>query len=91
MMPSVQLQAHFDGRAIQLDEPYPLAVNSRLLVTVLEPEEDNALQAQLSPSLDAHQRLSAILKVSRRCAAAPELDPRGADEIIGYDVNGLPG
>lgn len=32
-------------------------------------------------------RLDAI---ARRCAAAPELDPRSADEIIGYDEHGLP-
>jgi hypothetical protein len=39
-MPSISLRAHFDGCAIQLDEPYPLPPNSRLLVTVLEPAEE---------------------------------------------------
>ncbi len=28
--------------------------------------------------------------IARHCAAAPELDPRSADEIIGYDEHGLP-
>jgi antitoxin VapB len=31
-----------------------------------------------------------ILEIGRRCAALPELDRRTADEIIGYDENGLP-
>ena len=33
------------------------------------------------------RRLTAIAK---ECAALPELDPRSAEEIIGYDENGLP-
>jgi antitoxin VapB len=31
-----------------------------------------------------------ILEIGRRCAALPVLDPRSADEILGYDENGLP-
>ncbi len=31
-----------------------------------------------------------ILVISRRCAALPDLVRRSADEIIGYDENGLP-
>ena len=33
--------------------------------------------------------LTAILEIGRRCAALPDLDPRSADEIIGYDEDGL--
>lgn len=41
-MNAVTLKAHFDGKQICLDEPYELAVNARLLVTVVEgdTEED---------------------------------------------------
>ena len=28
--------------------------------------------------------------IARRCAELPVLDPRPADEILGYDPNGLP-
>jgi antitoxin VapB len=28
--------------------------------------------------------------IGRRCAALPTLDPRPADEILGYDERGLP-
>ncbi|HEY7299133.1 MAG TPA: hypothetical protein VH684_14605 [Xanthobacteraceae bacterium] len=32
-----------------------------------------------------------ILEIGRRCAALPDVDRRTAEEIIGYDENGLPG
>ena len=31
-----------------------------------------------------------IMKISLRCRALPERDPRSADEILGYDERGLP-
>lgn len=31
-----------------------------------------------------------LMALSRRCAALPNLDTRSADEILGYDDNGLP-
>jgi antitoxin VapB len=31
-----------------------------------------------------------IMQIGQRCAALPVHDRRGADEIIGYDDNGLP-
>ncbi len=37
-MTTVALSAHFDGEKIQLDEPYKLPENSRLVVVVL-PED----------------------------------------------------
>ena len=30
----------------------------------------------------------ALLEISERCAALPDLDPRSADEILGYDDAG---
>ena len=39
-MPSITLQAHYDGQTIQLDEPYELPPNARLLVTVVAPTPD---------------------------------------------------
>lgn len=36
-MPTVSLKAHYDGQAIRLDEPFDLAPNTRLMVTVLPP------------------------------------------------------
>ncbi|HVA62472.1 MAG TPA: type II toxin-antitoxin system VapB family antitoxin [Terriglobales bacterium] len=31
-----------------------------------------------------------LMEIGRHCAALPELDARGADEILGYDEHGLP-
>jgi antitoxin VapB len=31
-----------------------------------------------------------LLAIGARCAALPDLDPRTADEILGYDEHGLP-
>lgn len=31
-----------------------------------------------------------LLAIGRRCAARPVLDPRSADELLGYDEAGLP-
>lgn len=31
-----------------------------------------------------------IMEIGARCAALPDLDVRSADEILGYDENGLP-
>ncbi|WP_105073049.1 FitA-like ribbon-helix-helix domain-containing protein [Chromatium okenii] len=36
------------------------------------------------------ERLAALLRISRRCATAPEYDSRSADDIIGYETNGYP-
>jgi hypothetical protein len=35
-MPSITLNAHFDGQKITLDEPFEIPSNAKLLVTVLE-------------------------------------------------------
>ena len=31
-----------------------------------------------------------LMEIGRRCAALPVRDARSADEIVGYDENGLP-
>jgi antitoxin VapB len=36
------------------------------------------------------ERIEAILEIGRRYAALPDKDSRSADEILGYDENGLP-
>ena len=42
-MKTIPLTAHFDGEHIQLDEPFPLPPEARLLVTILpEPPPDAA-------------------------------------------------
>ena len=31
-----------------------------------------------------------LLRIAHQCAALPDLDTRSADEILGYDAEGLP-
>ena len=50
VMPTIALQAHFDGHQIVLDEPYDLPANANLMVTLLsegmatatEPDSESA-------------------------------------------------
>ena len=39
-MPTVALQAHYDGEHIVLDEPYDLPANASLIVTLLPPASE---------------------------------------------------
>ncbi|MEA1053718.1 hypothetical protein U5801_28495, partial [Lamprobacter modestohalophilus] len=75
-----------DG-VIRLPASYQHWGEDRPVKVIVLTDDDETRQ---SPPLNTNQRLSAILEVSRRCAASPEFDPRSADEIIGYDANGLP-
>jgi hypothetical protein len=47
-MTTVALSAHFDGEKIQLDEPYRLPENSRLVVVVLPSDDDRQEWARLA-------------------------------------------
>ena len=38
-MKTIALSAHYDGKKIELDEPYPLSENAHLVVIVL-PQDD---------------------------------------------------
>lgn len=49
----------------------------------LEEAMRRARGRKMAPSI-----LEAILEVSDRCAALPDLDTRSADEILGYDERG---
>lgn len=43
-MSNISVRAHFDGTAIQLDEPVVLPQNVPLLVTILSADEESALR-----------------------------------------------
>lgn len=47
-MPMIAVPAHFDGERICLDEPFDLAPNTKLIVTILpEQESENEYKAWL--------------------------------------------
>jgi antitoxin VapB len=54
--------------------------------------EASARAAGIDTSDAPRQRpdFEAMMAIASRCAARPVLDPRSADEIIGYDEFGLP-
>ena len=85
-MHAIEFEAHLKDGVIRLPASYRHWREDRPVKVIVLVDDE----MRQSPPLDSNQRLSAILDVSRRCAASPELDPRGADEIIGYDANGLP-
>ena len=47
-MKSVALSAHYDGKKIELDEPYPLPENARLVVVVLPQDDERQGWSRLS-------------------------------------------
>lgn len=52
-----------------------------------------ALQERLERVRHQRRRRSLVDEINRiadHCTSLPELDSRAADEIIGYDVHGLP-
>ena len=47
-MKTVALSAHYDGKKIELDEPYPLPENAQLVVIVLPPDDERPDWSRLS-------------------------------------------
>ena len=54
----------------------------------------NALRERLTREERKEQAIESlvedVMEIGRHCASLPLLDARSADEIIGYDENGLP-
>ena len=51
---------------------------------------NNELAKDEKPKKDVARIRASVAEIQARWAAAPDLDPRSADEILGYDDNGLP-
>ncbi len=76
-------------RADQLARDLAAKLNSSVTDAVIMALEEKLASAMPHPdSLEA--RLAAIRAAQARYAALPILDHRSADEILGYDENGLP-
>jgi antitoxin VapB len=75
-------------KAEQLARKVAEATGESLTDAILHSLEDRLARLQgrkTEPDL-AEQ----ILGIARRCGAIPDLDTRPADEILGYDSNGIP-
>lgn len=64
-----------------LTEATQRAIDERL-ARLQPPGHSNRAQTQLEKDL---------LRIAHQCASLPDLDTRTADEILGYDPEGLPG
>ncbi len=70
----------------QQAEAHQQSINDEV-ITLLENLRDTSdHRLEISPD----EKFAAILEISRRCSALPQLDTRSADEIVGYDQNGVP-
>jgi hypothetical protein len=52
-MKTITLRAHFDGQSIRLDEPFRLAPDTPLAVTILESDSDLAWSGLSARGLEA--------------------------------------
>ena len=50
----------------------------------------NTLAMQARDAENIEKFVADVMEIGRRCAALPVLDPRSADEIIGYNEHGVP-
>ena len=71
------------ARALKLQTGKPMA---RVIHEALE----ESLGRLNGAGADPARRLAEMRALSRRVAELPERDPRSADEIVGWDENGLP-
>lgn len=80
---------------LHVDDPGFIALERAQLARAEMPDERPA-PPRLHPSdglpgyPPGEERYQAILRIMRRAATRPVLDPRSPDEILGYDDDGLP-
>ena len=55
-MSAITLKAHFDGKQVCLDEPYPLQPNTKLFVTIVPDSLEEERRAWLAASQAAFAR-----------------------------------
>ena len=73
-MPTISLKAHFNGQAIQLDEPIELPFDAQLLVTVLSSSPLEA-SAELEPlSASRREEIEAWIQNAESLAADVETE-----------------
>lgn len=63
------------------------SLRERLQRLSVDELEENGKQY---PTYEGEELIRHLTNIALHCAALPDLDSRSADEIIGYDENGLP-
>ena len=75
--------------AVRLTHDLAAGTNETLTQAVIHALEDRLRKCRgrrTAPGV--HDR---IMRISERCRRLPDLDDRPADDILGYDCNGVPG
>lgn len=76
------------ARVQQLVRETATLTNESLTETIGKAVEERLIR--LRGRRTAPSKFDAIMRISRRCAALPDLDRRTADEILDYDEGGAP-
>jgi antitoxin VapB len=87
-MPLVIADPEAESLARELAEYTGESITQAVIIALRERLERE--QRRPHPGTDAPNMAEALLRIGRECADLPVLDPRTADEILGYDENGLP-
>ena len=65
------------------------ALKKQTMTEAVRHAAEDALRRALL-SVPRGRLVEELMEISKRCAALPDLDTSSADEILGYDANGLP-
>ena len=79
-----------DERADRLAHELAEVTGESLADAVTRALEERLARQRLHPEADIEARRRAIVELVEHLAKLPVLDDRSADQIIGYDENGLP-
>lgn len=77
-------------KIIQLAKKLTTYTGETVTQAIINALNERLLQEQTKYEMVSHPMREEILRIGKECAALPVLDNRTADEILGYDENGLP-
>ena len=78
-----------DDKAVQMARELAKRTGESLTTAIRKALEERLSRVQ--PAMRGRSLADELNELADRCAALPDLDTRSADEIIGYDQDGMPG
>ncbi len=78
-----------DDKADQMARELAKRTGESLTTAIRKALEERLSRVQ--PAMRGRSLADELNELADRCAALPDLDTRSADEIIGYDQDGMPG
>ena len=89
-LPMIALQPETEQLARQLAVNFGTTPEAVIREAVLAKAREAGLPAVDTVRTKPKATFEELMAIAARCAARPTLDPRTADEILGYDDDGLP-